>query len=104
VQPVNFALFEGDVVVRTATGSKLAAAVRQAVVAFEVDDFDAEARTGWSVVVVGRARLISGGPELAALRALPLDPWAPGARDRFVRIRPELISGRRIPARVPDPV
>ncbi len=41
VQPVNFCLFEGNVVIRTMAGSKLAAAARNAVVAFEVDDFDA---------------------------------------------------------------
>jgi hypothetical protein len=43
VRPVNFCLDGDDIVIRTAAGSKLAAATRRAVVAFEVDD-----STRWS--------------------------------------------------------
>ena len=38
--PVNFALLDGEIVFRTATGSKLAAALAKAVVAFQADDID----------------------------------------------------------------
>ncbi|MEV4399798.1 pyridoxamine 5'-phosphate oxidase family protein [Nonomuraea sp. NPDC049607] len=41
VQPVNFCLDGRSIVIRAVTGSKLAAATRRAVVAFEADDFDA---------------------------------------------------------------
>ncbi|GAA4147357.1 pyridoxamine 5'-phosphate oxidase family protein [Actinomadura keratinilytica] len=102
VQPVNFALVDDEVVIRTSNGSKLAAAVRGAVVAFEADDFDAATRTGWSVVVVGHARLVTDPGELEELRRLPLTPWAPGEREQFVRIRPQMYSGRRIPVPSPD--
>lgn len=98
IQPVNFIVVDGDIVVRTAAGSKLAAATRNAVVAFEADDFDVEAGTGWSVVLTGQARTVTTPEELSALRALPLQPWTPGRREQFVRIRPQLITGRRIPA------
>ncbi|MBX6768174.1 MAG: pyridoxamine 5'-phosphate oxidase family protein [Actinomadura rubrobrunea] len=101
VQPVNFALVDGDVVIRTSVGSKLAAAVRNAVVAFEADDFDVESRTGWSVVVVGQARVVTEPDELEKLRRLPLRPWAPGEREHFVRITPRIFSGRRIPTSAP---
>jgi uncharacterized protein len=97
VQPVNFTVDDGDVVIRTGEGSKLAAATRNAIVAFEVDDFDVDSRTGWSVVVVGPARVVSDPEETARLKELPLRPWAPGQRENFIRIRPTLISGRRIP-------
>lgn len=96
VQPVNFIFSRGDIVVRTAGTSRLATAAADAVVAFEIDDFDAAARTGWSVVVVGHARCATDPREIAALDALPLDSWAPGTRDIFIRIHPELITGRRI--------
>src|SRR5581483_11402089 len=43
---VNFVLHEGMIVVPTTGGSKLFAAVRNAVVAFEVDDFDTESQLG----------------------------------------------------------
>ncbi|WP_019633347.1 pyridoxamine 5'-phosphate oxidase family protein [Actinomadura atramentaria] len=97
VQPVNFTLVDGDVVVRTSSDSRLAAAVRDAVVAFEADDYDARTGTGWSVVVIGRARAVVDAAELAALRAVPLRPWVRGGPDRFLRIRPDLLSGRRLP-------
>lgn len=97
VQPVNYIVADGDVVIRTSPASKLATAASDAIVAFEIDDFDAASRTGWSVVVIGRARAATDPAELAALRALPLRSWAPGERDHFIRIHPQLISGRRTP-------
>ncbi|TYK43927.1 pyridoxamine 5'-phosphate oxidase family protein [Actinomadura decatromicini] len=96
VQPVNFILSRGDIVFRTSGTSRLATAAADTIVAFEIDDFDTAARTGWSVVVVGRARRATDPREIAALAALPLESWAPGTRDTFIRIHPELITGRRI--------
>ena len=50
--PVNYVVDGDSVVFRTATGTKLDAGTRHPV-AFEIDDFDRESRTGWSVVVSG---------------------------------------------------
>jgi len=96
IQPVNFALDGDDVVLRTATGSKLSAAMRSTVVAFEADAFDQDERTGWSVTVIGRARLVDSPEEIHRLSGLPIQQWAPGPRDRFVRIFSQHVSGRRI--------
>ncbi|MFE3448812.1 pyridoxamine 5'-phosphate oxidase family protein [Nonomuraea sp. NPDC059194] len=96
VQPVNFCLRDGHIVIRTNPGSKLAAATRHAVVAFEADDFDTLARTGWSVTAVGRARAVQDEAERARLAELPLRPWAPGDRSHYIVIRIEQVSGRRI--------
>ncbi|MEW9531624.1 pyridoxamine 5'-phosphate oxidase family protein [Microbispora sp. NPDC049125] len=101
VQPVNFCLSRGDVVIRTGIGSKLAAAARDAVVAFEADEFDASLQTGWSVTAVGHARAVSEPAEIARLSCLPLVPWAPGSHDHFIVMTPEQISGRRIRTGVP---
>ncbi|RSN11469.1 pyridoxamine 5'-phosphate oxidase [Nonomuraea sp. WAC 01424] len=98
VQPVNFCLDGRFIVIRTATGSKLAAATRHAVVAFEADEFDAAMRTGWSVTAVGHAREVSDAAELDRLARLPLTTWAPGNRDHYIVIEAEQISGRRIAA------
>ncbi|MGR6915533.1 pyridoxamine 5'-phosphate oxidase family protein [[Actinomadura] parvosata] len=95
VQPVNFCLNDQDIVIRTAAGSKLAAATRRSVVAFEVDDFDTEARSGWSVTVVGYARVADDPAEIARLRDLPLTPWARG-RDHFIVITSVEATGRRV--------
>ncbi|WP_106403601.1 pyridoxamine 5'-phosphate oxidase family protein [Actinocorallia populi] len=96
VQPVNYAMDGADVIIRTSPGSKLAAAARSAVVAFEIDDYDARSRTGWSVVLVGQARRVDDPAEAAALAGLDLWPWVPGGREEFIRISPRLCSGRRI--------
>ena len=98
VFPVNFCFVGRDVFFRTASGTKLAAALRGAIVAFEVDDFDATGHRGWSVVIVGEASEVSAS-ELADLEPLPVRPWALGVRDHVVRIRSEVVTGRRITRR-----
>jgi uncharacterized protein len=94
--PVNFALLDEDVVFMTTTGSKLEAAQGEEVMAFEADDIDPVLRSGWSVLVQGLASLISDPAELEAARALRLEPWVPAVDFQFVRIRAELVSGRRL--------
>ncbi|GII76294.1 pyridoxamine 5'-phosphate oxidase [Sphaerisporangium rufum] len=96
VQPVNFVLDRGLVVIRTTSGSRLAAAAGDTVVAFEADEFDAVLRTGWSVTMVGHARGVRDAAEADRLRRLPLAPWAPGTREHFIVLRPEQVSGRRM--------
>ncbi|KAB2352245.1 pyridoxamine 5'-phosphate oxidase family protein [Actinomadura rudentiformis] len=96
VQPVNFVLDGDSVVIRTAPGSKLAAATRGAVVAFETDDFDTTAGTGWSVTAVGQARAVRDPKEIARLSRLPLQPWSPGPKEHFIRISCHRLTGRRI--------
>ncbi|MFD8562380.1 pyridoxamine 5'-phosphate oxidase family protein [Streptosporangium canum] len=96
VQPVGFCIDGEDIVIHTGAGSKLAAATRDAVVAFEADDFDPQAHTGWSVTAVGRARAVCDPSEIARLSALPLTTWAPGDRGHFITVRTEQVSGRRI--------
>ncbi|MFI6483552.1 pyridoxamine 5'-phosphate oxidase family protein [Nonomuraea sp. NPDC050663] len=98
VQPVTYLLDGQAIVIRTAQGSKLAAATRQAVVAFEADEFDADERTGWSVTAVGHARAVLEPGELARLAGLPLRAWAPGGRDHYITVTIEQVTGRRITA------
>ncbi|GAB2842614.1 pyridoxamine 5'-phosphate oxidase family protein [Actinoallomurus bryophytorum] len=97
IQPVNFVLADGEVVILTAAGSKLAAATRNAVVAFEIDKFDHALATGWAVVVIGHARVIAEDGELDRMRSLPLKPWNEGEPVHYIAITPELISGRSLP-------
>ncbi|WP_020659113.1 pyridoxamine 5'-phosphate oxidase family protein [Amycolatopsis benzoatilytica] len=96
VQPVNFRLHRGQLVIRVAGGAKLSAATRNAVVAFEADELDQDLRCGWSVTVVGHANLITAVGELVELSGTWLVPWADGRRDRFVRIQAERVTGRRL--------
>jgi uncharacterized protein len=96
VVPVNFRFDGRQILIRTGVGTKLDAAVANAVVAFEVDEIDPVAHTGWSVMVTGVARELTDPGELAAARTLPLARWAPGNDHHVIAISTELVSGRRI--------
>lgn len=95
VLPVNFQLDRDRILFRTGVGTKLDAATDNAVVAFEVDEIDAGARTGWSVVVTGVARELTD-VGLAEAQRLALTRWAPGDDHRIVAISIDIVSGRRI--------
>jgi len=96
LEPVNFAVHDGAIVIRTDAGGKLAAATHRAVVAFQADDLDPVRRSGWSVTVVGRCEEVTGAGDLAVLDKIGLQSWAPGARDHFIRIEPGIVTGRRL--------
>ena len=98
VELVNFALDHGDIVIRTDHSGKLAAATRGAVVAFEADQLDPDARSGWSVTAIGPSSEVTDPGELARLRAIGLSSWAPGTRDHFIRISPVMLNGRHLHA------
>lgn len=100
VFPIHFALVGRDPVFRTEAGAKLSAASAGNVVCLEVDDVDPEFHSGWSVMVVGQAHVVTDGAELVEARQLPLQPWV-GAGDAFVRIRSAIVTGRRIGASPP---
>lgn len=94
--PVNYRVHDGNIVIRTEAGTKLAAATLMGAVAFEIDEFDAGARTGWSVVVKGRGREAERLEEQLALDELQLDPWAEAPKSRWLIVTPTEVTGRRI--------
>jgi len=94
VELVNFALEGGDIIIRTDRSGKLAAAARGAIVAFEADVVDTEHRTGWSVTAIGPSDEVTDAADIARLQELDLSPWAPGLREHFIRISPQLLNGR----------
>lgn len=96
VFPVNYVEDLGAIYFFTAAGSKLDAALREAVVAFEVDGYDSLTEWGWSVLAVGVASEVADEGVRAHLTDLGLRPWAKGHRDHLIRIRPEVLSGREI--------
>lgn len=102
IQPLHFTLYRGRVLIPTSAGSKVAAASRGAVVAFEVDDFDVESRTGWNVTVVGPAQVVSAPAEVAVLDRLGVAAWAPAEAPCYIAIDAALVRGRRI-VELPEP-
>jgi uncharacterized protein len=99
VELVNFALDRGDIVIRTDGDGKLAAAIREAVVAFEADCVDPARLSGWSVTVIGQSREVTEAGETDRLLRMSLNSWAPGERAQFARISPVILNGRRLDAR-----
>lgn len=97
VFPVNYALDGDAIVFRTAEGTKLSQGPRNTV-AFEVDEFDREAHTGWSVVVVGRLEEVTDfdAETLDRVTHLPVQPWSRGDTSHWMRLVPSRVSGRRI--------
>jgi uncharacterized protein len=93
--PINYVVDRGNVVFRTAEGTKLAAALLGRGVAFEVDGYDAGAGDAWSVVIKGYAVEIEQMHEYFDALDLPLFPWHAGPKHRFVRIDPVAVTGRR---------
>ena len=98
VELVNFAVDDGDIIIKTDHSGKLAAATRGAVVAFEADSLDTARRVGWSVTVVGQSQEVTDPDEFGRLEQIGLSTWAPGDREHFIRIRPGILTGRRLSA------
>lgn len=97
VLPVNFALdADGAVLLRTSAASELVRAIDGSVVAFEVDEVDAEAHAGWSVVVTGQAAVVTDPAEHERLARTGPRAWVSWPKEVFVRIEPELVTGRAL--------
>ena len=98
VLPVNFHLDRERILVGTGRGSKLDAALRDAVVAFEVDDFDPIGHSGWSVSVTGVATALSDPDALDTADHAPIARWSSAGDEAVLAISTELVSGRRTTA------
>jgi len=100
VLPVNFMVVGHQIAFRTTSGSKFSVASMRRPVAFEVDGWDVHTRSGWSVLLEGTTDLVLDADEEAELDAMGLEPWAEHDHPmEWVRILPNDISGRRIPAK-----
>ena len=98
IRPVNYAFDDQtqSVVFRSALGSKLREGLSSGTAAFEIDGSDPVDRAGWSVIVVGEAEEVTDPAEIDQLEDFELEPWAPGVKTHWVRIRATSASGRRI--------
>lgn len=98
IRPVNH-LIDGDtIVIRTHAASALLhhTAVDEVMV-YEADQLDVQTRTGWSVMVTGRATRITAEQETARYRQL-LTPWfdMDMNMDQVIRISAELVTGYQL--------
>jgi hypothetical protein len=93
--PVNFVTERPTVLFRTAEGTKLSGAVMNDRVAFEADYHDAALTYGWSVIVKGRAHMLSTSAELEEAERAQLRTWTATLKLRYVRVVASEITGRR---------
>jgi len=99
IVPVNFAVVEDAIVIRTAADSQLARNGVGTQVALEIDHVDYATHRGWSVVATGTCAVIDDDAEIGAVcDTWDPRPWADGERVEFLRIRWDQLTGRRIGA------
>jgi Pyridoxamine 5'-phosphate oxidase len=101
VRPVNHLVVSESIIVRATAGAAITSAADSngVVVAYEADEIDSDTRLGWSVIVVGTARLMTDDVAATRYRAR-LRPWIAGAVDDVITISTDLVSGYRL---VPSP-
>lgn len=93
VLPVNHAVDGDDIVFRTSPRTELGRQMIRGRVAFEVDDFDEFNQSGWSVLFQGTVEYDDSAVPWPEDKSRP---WAEGVRNLVVRIRPRLVTGRRL--------
>jgi hypothetical protein len=99
IVPVNFAMLDGTIVIRTSEGTVIDAH-GDGPVAFEVDRVDDALCQGWSVLVRGTVHHVRHPAKLRRVQEeAAVWPWPGDDREVYLRIIPDLITGRRIEAK-----
>jgi hypothetical protein len=97
IRPVNHIVEGQQIVFRTGAAAAITTAVdgTGTIVAFEADAIDPFNRIGWSVVVVGGARLLRDDAHIGHYQEL-LQPWAAGAKEDVIVIQADMVTGIRL--------
>ena len=96
IVPLNYALIDDTIVLRTSPYSELAQHAIGKNAAFEIDEVDHTRQTGWSVVAVGMLEEVEPADVERLRTAWVPQPWAGGQRNLYLRLRWREISGRRL--------
>ena len=97
ILPVTHGVHHRSIVFRSDPGSKLEAARMAQTIAFEVDDWDADGRRGWSVLARGAADTLYEDDVIRALETTGVEPWLEAAAEgTWIRILVQEISGRQL--------
>jgi|SRR5688572_25518197 len=103
VVPVAFGVLDDTLVLRTSEGTRLAAAADGGVLAFEADEIDPVARTGWSVVVTGIAELVTDPMRRSRIHAM-VEPFVSGENDVCISLALSVVTGRRVVSTIRESV
>jgi hypothetical protein len=101
IRPVNHLVEDGTIVIGLTPGSAVVASAASGgtVVAYEADALDLDRRLGWTVIVVGVAKLLTDADAVQRHRGR-LRPWLAGAMNDIVEISTEMVTGYQL---VPQP-
>src|SRR5258708_5505455 len=102
IRPVNHLVECESIIVGATAGAAIISAANRhgVVVAYEADSIDSENHIGWSVSVIGTARLLTGDAAAARYRSL-LRPWISGAVGDVITISAALATPYRSVPREP---
>ena len=96
IVPMNYTVIGDALTFRTGAGTEAARHVPSHAIAFEVDHSDETLQTGWSVLVLGNARLL----DMASLLMLDIrktsHPWPEGGRSLVLQLPLSSMTGRRV--------
>jgi hypothetical protein len=105
ILPVNYALAGNAIVFRTVPYGRIAEYAADREICFEVDHVDYDHHTGWSVLAVGKGKLVEDPEEIQLIREVwDPRPWASGQRILYVKLEWRALSGRRIGDDMENPV
>jgi uncharacterized protein len=98
IRPVNYRFDERSqsIIFRTLEGSKFHTLGRSSRAGFEIDGYDPETGSGWSVIVIGTTERITRTADIERLARLDARPWPGGENSHWMRMRARTVSGRRL--------
>lgn len=94
IRPVNHILDRDEIIIRSHVGAAILATHGQ-IVSYEADMLEPDTHLGWSVVVLGKARVLSDPEALRRYRDL-VRPWVDRQMDYVIRIRPQRVTGYQV--------
>ena len=97
--PINHVTRDREILFVSVAGTKLEAALQRPGLpaSFEVDDWDVDSHTGWSVVARGHLHPVVDLVDHTSLDIAGRPIWIEGYRDRhWLRLVPDTVGGRRL--------
>ncbi len=97
IRPVNHLIEDERIVIGLTAGSAIVESARAGgtVVAYEADCLDQTDHSGWTVIVIGIARL-EGDVEAIPRCLARISPWLSGANAEILTISAEMVTGYRL--------
>ncbi|WP_083896228.1 pyridoxamine 5'-phosphate oxidase family protein [Nocardia jiangxiensis] len=100
VRPVNHVVRDGQIIIGAGATPWLTDMLRardKTVLGYQADQIDPDSHQGWTVRVVGYARIIDDPDRIAVYKPL-LESWTRTPNDALIAIEPDLVTGTRLAA------